>query len=336
MTIANLTATLGAIRDRRELPIRLTAEDVRSLKKLADPLKSNTTQILVGDIPIDTEFTAGCDLILLNAPRSLGQAIGRLEGLNTHDQYFFRIYPTGTNRGAQCFFAQEKYDEVYANMRKRVRVEGLIHRDPDGIGIDRITEISLIESLPEDSQLPTMASLLVFSRIIPSICIMGGNRKLTRLRVCLDSSVWGGIFNQDQPKHQISLGAIVDEFDKGKISILIPSVVVTEVAAGPDRSKINTLLQFATRTNVEQIDITTTVAVEAGLLRRNIQNSVRWKLKTLDALIVAAANHFRADVIVSCDDGIARLDGQFGLTPKICTPNDYFSSVQPLFSNAIP
>ncbi len=153
---------------------------------------------------------------------------------------------------------------------------------------------------------------------------------MTKPRLCLDYSAWMAVFNQDHPTEMVSLEAMVTAFDKGTICLLIPAVVITEIAAGPP-SQLATVQSFVLRSNVEQLDITFPVGVAAGQLRAAAK-AAKLKLKTPDALIVAAANYHRADFIVSVDSDICRMDGKFGLTSRIGKPNDYFKGSQPLLN----
>ena len=154
-----LTQTLSSIRNRRQYDAPLNAEDIRAFRSLSDPLESQTSTIVVADVPIDAVFRESCEWMLAQAPKSLGQAIGRLEGMNVHNRSFFRLYPEGQDKGAECYFADDMYDKVHDAMKKRVQVRGMIHRDPDGVGIDRITQIEDIEVLPETAELPSLTSL---------------------------------------------------------------------------------------------------------------------------------------------------------------------------------
>lgn len=157
--IVNLVRSVEQIRNRQRPDLSLDGPAVRALRKLSDPLESSTASIVLNDVPIDSQFRSGCNWLLDNAPKSFGQAIGRLEGLNVHHQNFFRLYPEGQDRGAECYFSESLYGDVYSATKRRVRVEGLIQRDPDGVGVDRITKISRLEILPESDQLPSFESL---------------------------------------------------------------------------------------------------------------------------------------------------------------------------------
>lgn len=108
--------------------------------------------------------------------------------------------------------------------------------------------------------------------------------------------------------------------ENGFATLLVPSVVITEVAAGPDRAQVQHFKQVLLQPYIEQLDVTTPIAIFAGELRRQVIND-GMKLKTLDALIVAAAHHHRADILISCDGNhIVRMDGKYELFMKIGLP----------------
>lgn len=159
LAILGLITSIGEIRQHQVPKLGLSGDDIRAIKRLADPLNFQTECIRIQDIPIDKVFVDGCETILKNAPKSFGQAIGRIEGMNIHRGKFFRLYPFDVDKSAECYFDDELYSRIINCMGHRVRVEGLLHRDPDGIGIDKITKITAIEKLPENSDLPTMSSL---------------------------------------------------------------------------------------------------------------------------------------------------------------------------------
>lgn len=151
---------LNSIRFLERPKLGITTDDLRAIKKLHRPLENKTQMIMVADTPIDERLARGCDYLIAHIPRSLGQVIGKLDGLNIHKANFFRIYPEGSNRGAKGFFPDSKYDAVYKCLGKRVRVEGMIHRDPDDRGIDQITNVTHIEEIAEEDSLPGFQQLI--------------------------------------------------------------------------------------------------------------------------------------------------------------------------------
>jgi len=155
----NVLEAVQAIRHKNTPRFKFTSNDLRAYKKLTGPLASYTESIELSDVPIDQAYREGCEWLLANAPHSVGQSIGRLEGVNIHKQKFFRIYPEGIDRGAECYYPESLHSKVLSSIGKRVCVEGLVHRDPDGIGLDRITKIKEITVLPENDEVPSLMRL---------------------------------------------------------------------------------------------------------------------------------------------------------------------------------
>jgi len=159
-SLNEFVGVVTALRDKRDLPLRVTSADVRIFKKLAEPLDSHTESILLNDeLPIDSKFVAGCEWSLSQSQKSIGQIIGRLDGVNIHSMRFFRVYPEGIDRGAECNYPLELHEKIVSLLGKRVQVEGTIHRDPDGVGIDRVTDVTSVNELAEDNELPSLSDL---------------------------------------------------------------------------------------------------------------------------------------------------------------------------------
>lgn len=161
-TCVELCSTVvSQIRSRSPLATRLSGADIRAFKKLADPLDHHTEAILLDDsILIDRDFVAGCDWILSSSVHCFGELVGRLDGLNIHNHKYFRIYPEGIERGAECFYDSQLHSKVVSCLGKRAKVMGTIHRDPDGIGIDCVTDVVDLDPIPEDHELPSLSSLI--------------------------------------------------------------------------------------------------------------------------------------------------------------------------------
>ncbi len=153
--------TVESLRQRADLPLRLKSADIRAMKKLADPLDFHTKSILLQDsIPIDDIFVAGCDWALSRVSKSIGTMTGRLDGLNIHAAKFFRIYPVRATSGAECYYPDSLHSKVVSLIGKRVRVEGTIHKDPDSVGVDHVSEVTSLVEIPEDNELPNLMELI--------------------------------------------------------------------------------------------------------------------------------------------------------------------------------
>jgi predicted nucleic acid-binding protein len=150
-------------------------------------------------------------------------------------------------------------------------------------------------------------------------------------RVCFDSSVWNAIINRESHHDLISIEGWMTKIDSKKAKLLVPSIVVAELNAHPDQKSVQVFESYLLRSEVEQLDITTSIAKRAGQLRRRMREEGGLSIKLPDVLIVAAADWHRADLILSVDAGILRCDGQFELSPKIGRPNTGHN--QPLLDN---
>ena len=86
-----------------------------------------------------------------------GSFVGRLEYLNTHDQFRCRIY-LALGGYITCSFPEELLDEIRNAIRRRVRVSGVLHftgSDP----IPDLIEIEEVEVYPPRDELPTIGGL---------------------------------------------------------------------------------------------------------------------------------------------------------------------------------
>lgn len=150
---------LSAIRNGVLPEGRVSTEHLRSYKKLAGVLDSHSKRVIIGNVEITGEFAINCDLLIERSPKSLGQVTGFLQGVNTHKRTCFRLYPEGQSYGAECYLCDDSlFQEMLKAFDKRVRLTGLIRRDPDGLGVAYV-EVHSLEVMPEPSEIPTLASL---------------------------------------------------------------------------------------------------------------------------------------------------------------------------------
>lgn len=163
-SVEGLVRAIVSIRNHR-FPKHFTFEDVRVFRKLGKPLEYSTAAIEVQKLPIDAEFVQACSDLLDSATESLGEAIGSLDGLNVHARNFFRLYPEGQDRGVECTFDPEIFDQVQAALKQRVLVRGKLIRDPNGVTIHRIPHVESIEVMPPADQAPPITELFgLFSK----------------------------------------------------------------------------------------------------------------------------------------------------------------------------
>jgi len=153
------TDSLTAIRAGHLPSGKLSNEDLRCYKKLGRVLESKSSKAEVNGVEIDDVFVANCDRLIESSPSSFGQVVGLLQGVNTHRNVYFRIYPEDQNTGAECHLRGEGlYQRLMGMFDKRVRLTGTIRRNPDGSGVDRV-DVEEAELLPDAGETPTLASL---------------------------------------------------------------------------------------------------------------------------------------------------------------------------------
>lgn len=121
--------------------------------------------------------------------------------------------------------------------------------------------------------------------------------------------------------------AVSDLFDQQKLILIVPTIVICELAASDKQITADDFSRLLLRSNIEQADITLPIAIAAGELRKAVRSDTstdgKKNLKTPDAIIVAAANHLRADFLISGDAHMLRMDGKYGIRCKICPPASF-------------
>ena len=141
------------------------------------------------------------------------------------------------------------------------------------------------------------------------------------VRICFDTSVWLAIFNGEEEHDLPSISEWLARCDRGQATLLIPAVVSAEAATGKSPEGVAIYEAATKRPYVNLIDITHTIAMDAGHLRRRVLDA-GMSLKTPDAIITAAAERFHANRLISVDKHILRMNGNYGLRATIGRPAD--------------
>ena len=145
---------------------------------------------------------------------------------------------------------------------------------------------------------------------------------MTKRRICLDTCSWSGFLKRESHHDLDSLAAILRLYDQEKIILLVPSIIICEIATADNEALVTTFELAIRRDNAEQLDITVAVARIGGDIRRNSSKAI----KTPDALVVAAAHYYGADLLVSSDERVLSLDGKYGIKCKIGLPSVVFDN----------
>lgn len=95
--------------------------------------------------------------------RDYGVIEGRLEAIQDHGGLELRVRDAALHMVVKCYVSEEMLDRVFRNFRKRVEVTGLIHYRRNGLPIS--IDVSDIECLPDDSELPSMEEVRGIMRL---------------------------------------------------------------------------------------------------------------------------------------------------------------------------
>lgn len=86
--------------------------------------------------------------------KDFGTVEGRLETIQDHDgRLQLRVRDAVMRQAVRCYFPEEMLTEAFSSFRKRVEISGLIHYRKNGVPIS--IDVSHIEPLPDDSELPS-------------------------------------------------------------------------------------------------------------------------------------------------------------------------------------
>ena len=87
----------------------------------------------------------------------IGSVVGRLDSLNVHGKREASLWNELDQRRVVVTFAEDAYSQVYAALRRRVEVFGLVQEDADGRPLR--VRLQDLELLARDEGLPTLRSL---------------------------------------------------------------------------------------------------------------------------------------------------------------------------------
>jgi hypothetical protein len=83
----------------------------------------------------------------------VGTVEGRLEAIQDHGGLELRVHDPALRLTVKCYVPEEMLPTAFAQFRRRVEVSGLVHYRRNGTPVS--IEVSAIEPLPDDSDLPT-------------------------------------------------------------------------------------------------------------------------------------------------------------------------------------
>lgn len=138
-------------------------------------------------------------------------------------------------------------------------------------------------------------------------------------RVCFDNNAWSAVLNREEDKDLESIERWFKLALNRRCRIIVPTLVVLEASTMPDREAVQKFQAIIRGREFDLIDLTSSIAMEAGKLRRqlidaNKRDGTTKTLKTPDAIIVASADAAQCQYLLTDDIGIQRLNGKHGLT----------------------
>jgi hypothetical protein len=158
-TVADLFQdTVASLEAGGPIEPRLTSDDLRAFRKLAEPLDRRLRQVRIGGTRITGRFIANVDRIIGSPLPSEGSVTGRLERVNLHNRNEFALYAPVAGFAVTCAFPEEMFRQVQAALRRNVTVHGAL-TFRSGTPFPERVQVRAMEVHPLDEELPSLQSL---------------------------------------------------------------------------------------------------------------------------------------------------------------------------------
>ena len=123
------------------------------------------------------------------------------------------------------------------------------------------------------------------------------------LKVVIDTNIFISIKNKEP--YMIGSREVLDKIDEGTLKGIVSTIAIAEMcsgyyAAGELKEKDEFLMHILTSPNYGVVDVTATIADEAGRIRASTG------LRLPDALIVATGLREKADYLVTYDETLRK------------------------------
>ncbi len=152
------TAAVTDLQEGGKADPRLTSEDLRLFRRLAEPMHRRIRKVQIAGTVLTTQYIANIDKLIGISIPSEGSVTGRLERLNVHNRHEFALFPPIGGFTVTCVFPEELYEKVHNGMRKNATVFGTLAFKPDSPFPERV-HVKTIEIHPSDEHLPRLADL---------------------------------------------------------------------------------------------------------------------------------------------------------------------------------
>ena len=166
-TVNKFISNLNQILSKGKVSNKVDSHTLESYRNLASSEQRITEFKITSNkqsIEIDNLFKEKVTEIIGEDETELGSVSGQLEWLNLHNNNTFHIYPTVGAKKINCSFRAALKAQVISAIDQHVRVFGELRykkRDKFPYAMN----VSDLEILPSDSELPTLASLKGIAKV---------------------------------------------------------------------------------------------------------------------------------------------------------------------------
>jgi len=121
----------------------------------------------------------------------------------------------------------------------------------------------------------------------------------------VDASIFVSAFTPSEPAHQASK-AFLRQLRQSDAPIILPALVIVEIAAAIGRGQGKPELGLAFALEVSRLPGLTLVALDAALAQEAAELAARYRLRGSDAVYMAVARRFGA-TLITLDDVVAQV-----------------------------
>jgi len=121
----------------------------------------------------------------------------------------------------------------------------------------------------------------------------------------VDASIFVSAFTPSEPAHQASK-AFLRQLRQSGAPIILPALVIVEIAAAVGRGQGKPELGLAFALEVSRLPGLTLVALDAALAQEAAELAARYRLRGSDAVYMAVARRFGA-TLITLDDVVAQV-----------------------------
>ncbi len=157
-TIRLFKNSVAALQTGKSVDPRLGRHALEAYKRLAEAFLRRKSRVSVAETVITTRFVANIEDLLGRYFMSEGSVKGRIERLNIHNKNECALFSPIHDRGIECNFDTEVFQEVHAAVGRNATVQGRLKFSGRSALPEHIY-ITSVQLHPDDAELPTLGSL---------------------------------------------------------------------------------------------------------------------------------------------------------------------------------